>query len=167
MLKADCGGLNLIALAQSAVDAAVESGAIRVEEVVSQLAECGSIIITIGLTTANGAQTLIDAIKAGTFNQVNDNGVLHDVFEAPCTEVRADVVFMVDTSPSTFNAGGADACDFKRQIRAFTSGLVRQLGDLVNEEHVRVAAVTFSNTAHTYFEFNSLGFEASRIADAM
>ena len=75
-----------------------------------------------------------------------------------CVEIRADIIFLLDTSGST------DECvDFGNVVGGFTSKLVEDFGDLISEDNIRIAAVQFAETGNILFDFLELGFDSQKI----
>lgn len=116
----------------------------------------------------------------------------------PCAEYRADLVFVVDTSPSSdaFKQANDDdddddtdtddtdgeaaakegeerngtekaSCNLRSEIRAFMTGIVGEIADIVSKDLVRVSALTFSNVATVQFNFNDNDYDPSNIQKAL
>ena len=59
------------------------------------------------------------------------------------TEVRADIVFVIDTTLPTKSSLKLAGCDTINPIRAYASRVLREMENVISNEEVRVAAITF------------------------
>lgn len=67
---------------------------------------------------------------------------------AKCEEVRADIVFVIDTTTPTKTSLKLAGCNPINPIRAFASRMVREIESVISKDEVRVAAITFGKCAH-------------------
>ena len=67
---------------------------------------------------------------------------------AKCEEVRADIVFVIDTTTPTKTSLKLAGCNPINPIRALASRMVREIESVISEDEVRVAAITFGKCAN-------------------
>lgn len=85
----------------------------------------------------------------------------------PCSEVRADLVFVIDASASVLLGTTGTPCDVISVVQKFTEAVILTLGSFVSEDGIRVAAVTYSDTGAVAFDFATYDYDADEIATAL
>ena len=82
----------------------------------------------------------------------------------PCSKIHADLVFVVDTSSASAGTSGSCPGTSKRvAAEAFVLDVVDAIAGHVSEDGVRIAAVSYGETARLEFDFASLRYDAGSI----
>lgn len=63
--------------------------------------------------------------------------------------------------------GVGGTCSLRGEVRAFASGIVSEIADIVSKDLVRVAAMTFSNVARMQFNFADNNYNPDEIENAL